>query len=181
MTNDECFFDTDCISAFLWVKREDMLVNLISGQIILPNAVYAELNHPNLPSFFKEHLENLCDNKIKVQNIEIGSEEYKIYHELAITPPKGKQLIGKGEAAAIAMAKVYGGVIASNNLKDIMPYIKEYNLKHITTGDILIKALNENQITEDEGNDIWIKMKNKRRKLPTDTFTQFIEQYRKKS
>ena len=39
------------------------------------------------------------------------------------------------------MAKNQKGVVASNNLIDISVYISEYGLQHITTGDILIKAM----------------------------------------
>ena len=54
--------------------------------------------------------------------------------------PKGEKIIGKGEAAAIALAKTYNGIIASNNLKDISKYIEKYNLEHVATGDILVAA-----------------------------------------
>ena len=32
---DKLFFDTDCISAFLWVKEENILFKLYPGKIIL--------------------------------------------------------------------------------------------------------------------------------------------------
>lgn len=56
-----------------------------------------------------------------------------------------------------------------------MHYVKEYELEHITTGDILIEALNKKYITENEGNDIWLKMIARNRKLPYRTFTDFIK------
>lgn len=72
---EEYFFDTDCISAFLWIKNESIMAD---------------------------------------------SEEYKQYCSMAISPASGQKLIGKGEAACIALAKKYDGVLSSNNLRDIM-------------------------------------------------------------
>lgn len=98
-----------------------------------------------------------------------------MYHKLAITPHKGEKTIGKGEAAAIALAKTYNGIIASNNLKDISKYIVKYNLKHVATGDILVSALNKGYIDITTGDKIWSKMIAKRRILPTDSFTEYIK------
>jgi hypothetical protein len=122
---DKLFFDTDCISAFLWVKEENIL--------------------------------------------------FKLYHELAFSPRKGEKIIGKGEAAAIALAKTYNGIIASNNLKDISKYVEKYGLEHVTTGDILVDALNKRYIDEETGNQIWNNMIRKQRMLPTATFSEYLK------
>ena len=171
---DKYFFDTDCLSAFLWVKNENLLIKLYGGKIILPGQVYSELSHPRIP-----HLKTLTDTlksngDILVENIEMDTEEYKIYCKLTENPDKGFKVIGKGEAAAIALAKTKGGVLASNNMRDIKPYVDEYGLEHITTGDILVEALNKQYITEHEGNKIWASMLSKNRKLPNNTFTEFL-------
>lgn len=47
-------------------------------------------------------------------------------------------------------------MLASNNYKDIAPYIEEYNLKHIDTGQIMQEALIQGIMTEDEGNHLCI-------------------------
>ncbi len=64
--------------------------------------------------------------------------------------------------------------MASNNLKDIALYVKELGLRHITTGDILMEALDKGLITEVEGNAIWASMLAKRRKLGAGSFTEFL-------
>ena len=46
---ERIFFDTDCLSAFLWVKNENLLVKLYGGKIVLPEQVYRELSHPRTP------------------------------------------------------------------------------------------------------------------------------------
>ena len=172
---DKYFFDTDCLSAFLWVRNENLLVKLYAGKIILPEQVYSELSHPRTP-----HLKKLTDalknnGDILIESIEMDTEEYKIYCKLIINPDKGFKIIGKGEAAAIALAKTKGGILASNNMKDIQQYVEEYGLEHITTGDILIEALNKQYITENEGNIIWANMIAKNIKLPNNTFSEFMQ------
>lgn len=172
---DKYFFDTDCLSAFLWVRNENILVKLYGRKIVLPEQVYSELSHPRIP-----HLKALTDTlknngDISVESIKMGTEEYKIYCKLTRNPDKGFRIIGRGEAAAIALAKTKGGILASNNMRDIKQYVEEYRLEHITTGDILVEALNKEYITEDEGNTIWVNMIAKNRKLPSNTFTEFLE------
>ena len=171
---DKLFFDTDCISAFLWVKEENILFKLYPGKIILPKLVFNELNNPSIPHI-KRKVNELCSNgDVATKEILVNTEEYKLYCELAISPPKGEKIIGKGEAAAIALAKIYNGVIASNNLKDISKYIDKYKLEYITSGDILVDALSKGYIDEVKGNEIWKNMIGKRRMLPTDTFTDYL-------
>jgi hypothetical protein len=76
------FFDTDCLSAFLRVRNENLLIKLYGGKIILLEQVYSELSHPRIP-----HLKTITDNlknngDISIENIEMGTEEYKIYSKL---------------------------------------------------------------------------------------------------
>ncbi len=104
-----------------------------------------------------------------------NTEEYEIYHDLAISPLKGRMVIGRGEAAALALAKVNNGIVASNNLKDISQYIAQFHLAHVTTGDILVESLNQGLIDENTGNQIWAKMVQKQRKLPTPTFSAYLQ------
>lgn len=174
MTN-KLFFDTDCISSFLWVKEEYILFKLYSGRIILPKQVFKELSNPSIPHI-KRKMNQLClDGDIFVKEILTNTEEFNLYYELAVVPPKGEKIIGKGEAAAIALATVYDGVIASNNLRDISKYIDKYNLQHVATGDILVAALNKGYIDETTGNQIWRNMIAKRRMLPTNSFTEYLK------
>lgn len=172
---DKLFFDTDCISAFLWVKEENILFKLYPGKIILPKPVFSELSNPSIPHI-KRKINELClSGDVSTKEILVNTEEYKLYCELAISPPKGEKVIGKGEAAAIALAKTYNGIIASNNLKDISKYVEKYNLEHKTTADLLVEALNKGFIDEAAGNQIWTNMIVKRRMLPTATFTEYLK------
>ena len=111
--------------------------------------------------------------------MQAGSEEYLDYLQMTTSPENGMHIIGRGEAAGIAMAKHRDGTLASNNLRDVRLYVEKYNIAHITTGDILIEALDAGIITEAEGNTIWAEMIQKRRTLPTATFSEYLITYRK--
>lgn len=172
---DLLFFDTDCISAFLWVRNESLLPQLYPGRIVIPRPVYDELSNPGIA-----HLKARIDALVKagqaqIVEIIVGTEEYNMFYKLTVDPEKGRKLIGKGEAASIALAKENNGVVASNNLSDIGIYVEELQLKHITTGEILVDAHNKGLITEAEGNGIWASMLAKRRKLGAVSFSDFIK------
>lgn len=171
---DALFFDTDCLSAFLWVNNESLLPRLYPGKIVIPRPVYAELCRPSI-SHLKARVDQLiAQNLVMIQDISIDSEEYQIYYQLTEAPTAGHAIIGNGEAASISLAKQYGGIVASNNLRDVAIYVTEYNLQHTTTGKILVDAYHRGMITESEGNNIWAKMLAKRRRLGAATFSEYL-------
>ena len=174
---DQYFFDTDCLSAFLWVREESILAKLYAGRIILPAQVYHELRRvPHLLARV-DTLKN--KGYLFVESMETGSEEYNDYLRMTISPEAGMRMIGRGEAAGIAMAKQRDGTLASNNLRDILPYVEKYGISHVTTGDILMEAMDAGIITEAEGNTIWSDMLRKRRMLPTATFSEYLTKHHK--
>ena len=173
---DTIFFDTDCISAFLWVKNQSIVEQLYGGRIVFPREVYEELNNPRI-----SHLKRRIDDMIlrgtaRIMDMDIASEEYELFRELTHPSADNIKWIGKGEASAISLAKVYGGIVASNNLRDVLKYIDEFHLEHITTGDILFDAYKSELISEDDGNDIWQRMLDKNRKLGYSSFSEFLEE-----
>ena len=152
MTNN-IFFDTDCICAFLWVNNQSLLEKLYSGRIVIPKAVYDEIDNPSIPHL-KERIDSLIDRNVAIiESIEIVSPE----------------------AASIVLARSHDGILASNNLNDITEYVEEFSLKHKTTGDIMVEALEEGFITEEEGNIIWNNMLEKRRRLGAATFSDYLQ------
>ncbi|MBN2285253.1 MAG: hypothetical protein JXQ26_08755 [Tissierellales bacterium] len=176
---DSLFFDSDCISAFLWVNEQYLLYLLYPGKIIIPKPVYDEISYPTTPHL-KQRIDYLLNNNLaSLAMIHVDSEAYSIYQKLTTFPDKGHKIIGPGEAASIALAKINNGIVASNNLRDISLYIAELELKHITTGDILVLALEKGYITEDEGNTIWLAMLKKRRKLGASSFSEYIQLHKK--
>lgn len=175
LLTDLLFFDTDCLSAFLWIRKENLLLQLYPGKVIIPRPVYAELCRPNIPHLKSRIDALIAQNLVSIQDIDINSEEYSTYYQLTESPIEGHKVIGNGEAASIALAKKYGGIVASNNLRDIQIYISEFGLQHATTGDILVYAYNKRLITESDGNLIWSNMLAKRRRLGTSSFTEYLK------
>jgi len=48
------------------------------------------------------------------------------------------------------------------------------DILYFDTGDIMIKAHKESLITEDEGNNIWSAMLEKKRKIGSASFTEYL-------
>ncbi|MBW4258525.1 hypothetical protein KTG15_12645 [Methanobacterium sp. YSL] len=83
-------------------------------------------------------------------------------------------MIGKGEAAAIVMAKTNSGTLASNNIKDVKYYVDLYQIHHITTHDIMDKAVQDGILTVEGANEIWLRMILKKRRLPYPTYIEYL-------
>ncbi len=172
---EKLFFDTDCISSFLWINDTNIIENLYGGKIVFPEQVYQEMSNPCIPHIKQRADALLTSNAAMVMALEVGTEEFELYTKL-INGKEGKKAIGHGEAGGIALAKRYGGILASNNYKDISPYIQEYGLRHIDTGIILKEALAQRLITEADGNRIWSQMLKKKRMLPAESFTKYLRE-----
>lgn len=142
---EKYFFDTDCLSAFLWVREESILAQLYAGRIVLPTQVYNELQR--VPHFLARINMLKSNGALSVESMEADSVEYKDYLQMTTSPESGMRIIGRGEAAGIAMAKQRNGTLASNNLRDVLSYVEKYDISHITTGDILIEAMDAGIIT----------------------------------
>lgn len=167
------FIDTDCISAFLWVGTEYLLEKLYSGKIVIPQEVYDEINIPTIPHLKSRIDQLVAKGSAEIVSIDIGTEEYALYRDLTRNHDSNK-VIGKGEAASISLAKKHNGILGSNNLRDVKPYVEEFSLEHMTTGDILVEAFKAQFITEQEGNHIWNNMLKKRRKIGADSFSDYL-------
>jgi len=129
----------------------------------------------------RSKLDPLIRNEdIKICSIMVGSREETLYRNLTEKPDKGYKVIGRGEASVIAMAVHQNGIVGSNNLRDIRPYIELYNLPIKTTADILLEAYQYNMISEKVGNGIWQDMIKRQRYLPTTTFSDYLNTLNKK-
>ena len=102
------FFDTDCISAFLWVNNESILSKLFPGRVIIPKEVYDELSHPgvNRVKGLKAQVDIMVrSGAATIETIVVGTDTYKLYRKLTNSPDPGHRVIGRGEAASISLAK----------------------------------------------------------------------------
>ena len=164
------FFDTDCISAFLWVNNESILSKLFPGRIVIPKEVYDELSHPgvNRVKGLKAQVDLMLQaGNATIESIMVGTDTYD----------PGHKIIGRGEAASISLAKEKQGILASNNLRDISAYVTEYGLSHLTTGDIMKMAFDAGYINEAQGNTIWANMLARKRKLGYRSFSDYLAKH----
>jgi len=167
------FLDTDCLSTFLCVGQENLVFQLYAGRIGIPQQVYVELKRVQ---FMKNKVDAwLKADRVALYQIAAGTDSGNLYLKLTAHPDQGYKIIGSGEAAAIVLTKEYNGILGSNNLRDILPYIRLFNLQHRTSADIMAEALEQHLISEGQGNVIWRDMLQRNRKLPAATFTEFLK------
>jgi predicted nucleic acid-binding protein len=169
----DCYFDTDLLSSFLMVDEEELFIKVVDTLILIPFEVYDEIKKYNK---LENRINNLIkQNKVRVVQIEYESEAQDLFNEFCYQPKHNYPYIGKGEAACLSLAIAKQASIGSNNLKDVYTYCKYYNLKLITTEDILLFALDNNYIDLKRGNNIRKKMRLNKRKLPYDTFSMCVK------
>ncbi|AWX31800.1 hypothetical protein [Methanosphaera sp. BMS] len=95
---------------------------------------------------------------------------YKFKHNIYI-----KEIIENGEASALALAKIYDGILASNNSRDVALTVKAENIPWIKTGDILEYAIDSQLITFKEANKLWKEMLDKETLGNYKTLTEYLE------
>ena len=106
------FIDTDCICAFLWVGNESLLSQLYSGRVVMPKPVYDEIDRQEL-AWMKARVDSMISaGKLTVVELSLGTDEFDLYYKLTENPDNGYKIIGDGEAASIALAKVKNGIVA---------------------------------------------------------------------
>ncbi len=175
-SDKDIYFDTDCLATFLLVGKEEIIEKLFKGKIIIPRQVYVEIEKLVIRKILKTRPDNFVkSSKAEIYDAMINSDEEKLFEELICG--ENAKAIGSGEAICIALAKTRGGILSSNNLKDICYCIKKYNLEFITTGDILVFALQEKIINFDEGEEIWEMMLKKKRKIGPNSFNISFETF----
>jgi predicted nucleic acid-binding protein len=174
-------FDNDCISSFLWINRTDIINTLFDRQIIIPASVYDEIKKLKRFSNYNYVYYNLeteiSNGSFQVEDIGITSPLLNDY--MALTSMTNPKRIGKGEAAAIIIARAFDGTLASNNLKDVLPHIKNGQPPLICTEHILFMYYDKNYISPDDGQKMWQEMKSKRRMLPDYDFYTVINKFSK--
>ncbi len=108
-------------------------------------------------------------NIFKVIEIDSDSQAFNEYTKLK---NMGK---GKGESAAIAIAKTMDNYTACNILKDIRPFIDNNEINNLLTFDILFEYYHKTRKPINRIESIITKMRKKKRKLPNAKFEKYIE------
>lgn len=157
----DVFYDSDCLSCFLAVRECGILQKLFS-EIIVPGVVAHEILKKGTPQHIKDNFNDLVKlDFVEVRGMEVGSSEHELFNDIK----RDYEFMGDGEAAVIALTQENGGVIASNNLRDVKDYVEDYDLNLITTAFILAIAYENHLKTKEELDKIWKDMINNGRKI----------------
>lgn len=173
------FIDTDFLSCFLSTDELKLVLQLYPDyRILVPEHVCEEFrvylrSHVEVSKRWNLHLGN--DELSKAEPIYAGTEEHGLYMRLTTLGLFGFKPIGSGEAEAITLAHLRGGVLASNNLRDVSPYVSYYRLEHITTSEIIYNSWQKGFLSDDRAKEIWIALVELERKMPYNTFDEYCK------
>ena len=140
MENKIVFADTDCLSCFIMIDRTDILEGLYDN-ITIPTYVYEEFL--KAPYYIRKQIEALVKKEFIIIKALDTNEEIDLFYKFKHNIYK-KEIIGNGEASALTLAKLYDGILASNNSKDVELTVKMENIHWIKAGDILEFAIDSN-------------------------------------
>ena len=174
--NKPVLYDTDCLESLLFVGAGHILEELFS-KIVIPEQVYNELTAKSTPPVVKTNFKNLKKGFVEIREIAFASQEYTTYKliEKGFWSQTGK-VCGPGESAAMALAHLNDGIVASNNLSDVEEYIESLDIELITGSMILAKAVERDIVSEDDANGIWKGMVKAGIELPRDSFSEYNEE-----
>jgi predicted nucleic acid-binding protein len=129
--NPKILLDCDVIIHFISAGKQLLLPKIFPNRFVILDKVFEELM--KRPSN-KIPVGNFIEySKIEVIPIPNKIEIIKEYSKL-------KKVVGDGEAACMAVARITNDYIASSNLKDIKAYCEEHHIVYLTTMDILLEA-----------------------------------------
>ena len=160
MLNKPIFYDSDVLICFLEINEEDILEKLFS-KIIVPDVVYDELNRKNSPNNVKNNLAKLIqEGFVVIEEIIFGTPEYFDYNCMIQGFWTEDEPIGRGEAAAMALALKHFGIVASNNLTDVDDLSRLDEIPILTFSMIMSFCFELNLMSKDEIELIWQKILN---------------------
>ena len=174
--NKPVFYDTDCLECFLFVDAGHILEKLFT-KIVIPEQVYNELMDNNTPPIVKTNFNKLKNGFVETRQIQFMSQEYTTYNLIkkGFWSQTGK-CCGDGESAAIALAYLNNGIVASNNLSDVEEYIGSLDIELITSSMILSKAVEKGIVSENDANGLWKGMIKEGIDLPKNSFKEYYDE-----
>ena len=183
------FIDTDFLSSFLKTKNANFLSDQLQNyKVMVPHEVVKEINNyykKDSPLLFGYN--SLLSNGFIVELDELKTEEsdkYSFFLKItSIGYQKDKlrlRSVGDGEGEAITRAYFDGGIIASNNLKDIKEYCDFFGLEYLTSYNLMTIAYENNTASLSDLDKIWQEMSEVGVKMPHyNSFTEFYEKEKK--
>lgn len=175
-SKDKIYFDTDCLSSFIMTNNTGLLIKLYGERCRVTSIVSMEFS--KVKRIYKDLIQYQNTGLFKEEEIDLPSEEFKIF-DLLRKGDENHPKIGDGEASVIALAYINDATMASNNLKDIAYYIEYYKLNNLTVADILYEAIEQKIIIKAEAEKIWQDMRRCGRKLPFDTYEEWLDKNKK--
>lgn len=159
--------DSDILSSFAWVDRLDILEKLYAKNMIVLEEVINELSKI-------EHIAKRVESCMTRGSIRLVSTLANDPEALELARLLESGRYGRGEAACLAYLKYNFGSLGSNNVSDVKVVCSDKNICLLTVPDIITYAYKTNVITKEEANKVWINMIKKKRKLPTNSFYDFL-------
>ncbi len=168
MTDPPIVLDTDFVSSFACVDRLDIIEGLYSRRMIVLEEVTEELKRVR---YLEDRVcFSIMYGHIRRVQMMAGSAEALEYARLCES-----DRYGSGEAACMAYARCCGGIVASNNLRDVRRYCEERKIQLLTTADVLLRVYHEERLDLPQTESIWRRMVEKRRRLPASSFMEYLE------
>ncbi|WP_405306914.1 hypothetical protein [Methanobrevibacter sp.] len=174
MKNKLIFHDSDALICFLEIDEIEFLKNMFS-KVIIPEAVFVELNVNNAPVNVKNNLKDLIsENFVEVREVEFASGEYVKNKCISEGYWTDGRPIGRGESAVLAFAIENEGIVASNNLSDVFEICDRYEIPILTASLMLAFAFELGIYTKSEINCIWNRILQETYQiLPKQTFDEY--------
>lgn len=151
--------------------------------IAIPRAVYDELcNYQGKVKgrTFKSVINNYLQRG-QIQIYDLSSNDWKLKESMT-SAKSGNLIIGDGEAEAIILTIKNNGILASNNLKDVIYYVDKYKLNHITTSDIICELYVRKFIDVNTASQIWKELyfyNNNCFRMPENSFLEYYVKWDK--
>ena len=157
--------DTNVLINLCHLDRLDLLAALEGYEFVAPDFVVAEVTMPDHAQKVTAALEQ---GHLRQEPVVGG--EIAIYSEL-------KQVMGKGEAACLAMAEARGGLIASDERRRVLRYADERlgTRKVLNTPGILVLAIRAGAISVEEADQYKAILEKRRFKMKFASFRDIVD------
>ena len=167
--------DTDFISSFAWADSIYLLEKLYFEKMIMLDIVKEELTRiPNRIPHIWERIKPAI-GRGNIIELSISPLDERIVKEYSLLRKTGK--LGSGEAAVMAYARFHGGIVCSNNIRDVKHYCLRNNLSFCTVALSMFQAYKQGLIDREKGNSIWQIFLKKKRKVHFSDFQSVIQCY----
>lgn len=167
----------NCVLGNLYSAEALYLLQLLyTDNIIIPTHV---LEEATLKSELYSELSNMVEEEIFQTYQIVKLNEIRRFAKLERRFKDNGEEEAKGEAAVLTIAEILSGTVCSDNLSDVMPYIKRHDMSLKTTLSILYDAYYEEVINYKEGDRMIKRIIKQGNRIPVTDFQQVIDWFEK--